>query len=97
MDGRLSATGAGFEIVVEAPPGLFAEGRCGSGDCVEGAACEAHVCDGGRGEVGCYLRYHLGWEAEDRCGGHLGMLSQFGALCYGLKGRGGRLALYLFS
>lgn len=68
LDGRFRAPCAVFEIVVEAPPCFFAEWWGGSGDGVELVAYEAHVRDGGGLEVRCYLRYHLGWEAEEgRC------------------------------
>lgn len=90
-DGRPRATGGGFEVAVEAPPGLFAEGRRGSGDGVEGAACEAHVRDGGRGQVGRYLRHHFGREAEEARGRHLGHVESVfgGCSCRGLLKREG--------
>lgn len=74
-DGHFRATRAVFETAVETAPGSFAERWRGPGDGVELAACEAHVRNGGCGEVGSYLGYHLDRKAEEGCGGHLKMFS----------------------
>lgn len=51
-------------------PGAFAEAGRGEREGVEGAVCEAHVCDAGGWEVGGYFGDHFGWEGEEGWGGH---------------------------
>lgn len=57
---------------------------------MEFVACEAQVCDGGRGEVGCYLGYHFCGEGGEGCCGHLEMVRSV-CVCVSLclKGTGG--------
>ena len=68
----LDAAGAmfGFEGVMEATPGLVAQGRGPSRLGVEFVADEPQVCKLDWAEVRGYVGDHFGWEGGEVCGGH---------------------------